>query len=74
MRENKFSPRIFYTTKLSFKIDRAIKTLHHKQKLKYYMTTKPPLQIQQGILHTEDERKQYNKRTVSIMPQERKDK
>jgi hypothetical protein len=31
----------------------AIKTFHDKQKLKQYVTTKPPLQkILQGILHT----------------------
>jgi hypothetical protein len=39
--------------KLSFRIDEAIKALHDKQKLKQYLTTKPPLQkILQGILHT----------------------
>jgi hypothetical protein len=39
--------------KLSFKIDGAIKVFHDKQKLKQYVTTKPPLQkILQGILHT----------------------
>jgi hypothetical protein len=29
--------------KLSFKIDEAVKIFHDKQKLKQYMTTKPPL-------------------------------
>jgi hypothetical protein len=54
--ENNFNPRILYPAKLSFKIDGAIKAFHHKQKLKQYMTTKPPLQkILQGILHTESE-------------------
>jgi hypothetical protein len=48
-----------YPAKLSFKMDGAIKIFHVKQKLKQYMTTKPPLQkILQGILHKEDESKQ----------------
>jgi hypothetical protein len=56
LNENNFNPRIFYPAKLSFKIDGAIKVFHDKQKLKQYMTTKPPLQkILQGILHTENE-------------------
>jgi chromosome segregation ATPase len=42
--ENNFNPRIPYPAKLSFKIDGAIKVFHDKQKLKQYMTTKPPLQ------------------------------
>jgi hypothetical protein len=32
--ENDFNPMILYPTKLSFKIDRAIKVFHDKQKLK----------------------------------------
>jgi hypothetical protein len=53
LNENNFSPRILYSAKLSFIIDRAIKIFHNKQKLKQYMTTKPTLQkILQGILHT----------------------
>jgi hypothetical protein len=43
LNENNFNPRILYSEKLSFKIDRAIKVFHYKQKLKQYMTTKPPL-------------------------------
>jgi hypothetical protein len=59
LNENNFNPRILYLAKLSFKIDEAIKVFHNKQKLKQYMTTKPPLQkILQGILHTENESKQ----------------
>jgi hypothetical protein len=59
--------------KLSFKIGGAIKIFHDKQKLKQYMTTKPPLQkILQGILHTEDEGKQNHKSTGNIKPQETK--
>jgi hypothetical protein len=49
--ENNFNPKLLYPEKLSFKIDGAIKVFHDKQKLKQYMTTKPPLQkILQGIL------------------------
>jgi hypothetical protein len=71
--ENNFNPRIRYPTKLSFKIDGAIKVLHDKQKLKHYMTTKPPLQkIIQGILHTENESKQNHERTGSTKLQEKK--
>jgi hypothetical protein len=56
--ENNFNPKILYPAKLSLKIDVAIKIFHNKQKLKQYMTTKPPLQKSlQGILHTEDESK-----------------
>jgi hypothetical protein len=62
LNENNFSSRTLYPAKLSFKIDTAIKIFHNKQKLKQYMTTKPPLQkILQGILHTEDESKQTMK-------------
>jgi hypothetical protein len=51
LNENNFNPRILYPAKLLFKIDGAIKVFHDKQKLKQYMTTKPPLQkILQGIL------------------------
>jgi hypothetical protein len=58
LNENNFNPRRLYSEKLSFKIDEAIKVFHDKQKLKQYMTTKPPLQkILQGILHTENESK-----------------
>jgi hypothetical protein len=41
--ENNFNPSILYPAKLSFQIDGAIKVFHDKQKLKQYMTTKPPL-------------------------------
>jgi hypothetical protein len=71
--ENNFNPRILYPAKLSFKIDEAIKIFHNKQKLKQFMTTKPPLKkILQEILHTEDEHKQNHKRKDSIKPQEKK--
>jgi hypothetical protein len=53
--------------------NRAIKIFHNKQKLKQYMTTKPPLQKSlQGILHTEDESKQNHERMGSMKPQEKK--
>jgi hypothetical protein len=56
LNENNFNPRILYPAKLSFKINGAIKVFHDKQKLKQYMTTKPPLQkILQRILYTENE-------------------
>jgi hypothetical protein len=44
LNENNFNPRVLYSAKLSFKIDGATKVFHDKQKLKRYMTTKPPLQ------------------------------
>jgi hypothetical protein len=44
LKENNFSPRILFSAMLSFKIEREIKIFHDKQKLKQYMTTKPPLQ------------------------------
>jgi hypothetical protein len=54
LNENNFNPRIVYPAKLSFKIDGTIKVFLNKQKLKQYMTTKPPLQkILQGMWHTE---------------------
>jgi hypothetical protein len=71
--ENNFNPRILYPAKLSFKIDGAIKVFHDKQKLKQYMTTKPPIQkILQGILHTESESKQNHEQAGSTKPQEKK--
>jgi hypothetical protein len=63
LNENNFNPRILYTAKLSFKIDRIIKIFHDKQKLKQHMISKPPLQkMLQEILHTEDEHKQNHQR------------
>jgi hypothetical protein len=67
LNENHFNPRILYPPKLSFKIDGAIKVFHDKQKLKQYVTTKPPLKkILQGILHTESETQHNHKRAGSI--------
>jgi hypothetical protein len=73
LNESNFHPRILYTAKLSFKIDGGINVYHDKQKLKQYMTTKPPLQkILQGTLHTENESRQNHERTGSNKPQEKK--
>jgi hypothetical protein len=73
LNENNFNPRILYTAKLSFKIDRIRKVFHDKQKLKQYITIKPPLQkILQGILHTENESKQNHERAGKTKPQEKK--
>jgi hypothetical protein len=67
------NPRALYPAKISFKIDGAIKVFHNKQKLKQYMTTKPPLpKFLQGILHTENENKQNHERTGNTKPQEKK--
>jgi vacuolar-type H+-ATPase catalytic subunit A/Vma1 len=75
LNENKFSPRILYSAKLSIKIDRATKIFHNKQKPKQYMTTKPQLQkIPQGILHTEDESKETHERMGSTKLQTKKRK
>jgi hypothetical protein len=71
--ENNFNTRILYPAKLSLKIDEAIKVFYDKQKLKQYMTTKPPLQkILQGILHTESESQHSHEKTGSTKPQEKK--
>jgi hypothetical protein len=63
LNENNINPRILYPAKVSFKIYGAIKVFHDKQKLKQYMTTKPPLQkILQRILHTESETQHNHER------------
>jgi hypothetical protein len=68
LNENNFNHRILYSAKLSVKIDGVI-----KQKLKQYLTTKPPLQkILQGILHIEYESKQNYERIGNTKPQEKK--
>jgi hypothetical protein len=73
LNENNLNPRTLYPAKKSFKIDGAIKVFHDKQKLKQYMTTKPPLpKFLQGILHTENENKQNHERKGSTKPQEKK--
>jgi hypothetical protein len=71
MKENSFSPRVLYPAKVSFKIEGEIKTFHNKQKLKQYMSTKPPLQkILKGILHTY-ENKCSHERIGITKPQEK---
>jgi superfamily I DNA and RNA helicase len=73
LNENNFNLRILYPAKPSVQIDGAIKVFHNKQKLKQYMTNKPPLQkILQAILHTENESIQNHERTDSMKPQEKK--
>jgi hypothetical protein len=73
LNENNFNPRILYPAKLLFKTDGAIKIFHDKEKLKKYMTTKPPLQkILQRILHLGSESKQNHEREGSTKPQEKK--
>jgi hypothetical protein len=58
-----------------FKIDGAIKVFHDKQKLKQYITTKPPIpKMLQGILHKENERIQNHERTGSTDHSRRKGK
>jgi hypothetical protein len=75
LNENNFNPRIHYPAKLSFKIDGAIKVIHDKQKLKQYVTTKPPLQkVLQGILHTESEIQHNHERAGSTKLKEKKKK
>jgi hypothetical protein len=75
LNENNFNLRTLYPQQLSFKIDGTIKVFHDKQKLKQYMTTKPPLQeILQGILHTETESKQNHERAGSTKGEEKAQK
>jgi hypothetical protein len=75
LNENNVNPRILYPAKLSFKINGAIKIFHDKQKLKQYVTTKPPLQkMLQGILHTESETQHNRERAGSTKLQETKSK
>jgi hypothetical protein len=58
-----------YQTKLSFTIERKIKTFHNKQKLKEFMTTKLTLQkIHKGILHREEEDQQKKENTRKNKP------
>jgi hypothetical protein len=72
--KNNFNSRILYPAKVSFKIDGAIKVFHNKQKLKQYMTTKPPLQkILQGILHTQKVKLNITKKGQAF-PNYRKEK
>jgi hypothetical protein len=68
-RKQNLSSRILYPAKLLSKIDGGIKVICDKQKLKWYITTKPPQQkILQGILHIENKNKHNNKMNGSIKP------
>ena len=44
LREKNLQPRLLYPAKISFKIDREIKSFMNKQKLREFSTTKPALQ------------------------------
>jgi hypothetical protein len=44
MKESNCQPRLVYPAKLFFLIEGEIKTLHNKEKLKEFMTTKQALQ------------------------------
>ena len=51
LKEKNMQPRILYPARLSFRIDREIKSFQERQKLKEYVTTKPALQeILRGTL------------------------
>jgi hypothetical protein len=51
----------------------SIKVFHDKQKLKQYVTTKPPLQkILQGILHKESDTQLNHEKAGSTKPQDKK--
>jgi hypothetical protein len=44
MKVNNCQPRLVYSEKVSFLIEREIKTFHNRQKLMEFTTTKPALQ------------------------------
>jgi hypothetical protein len=59
---NNYQPRTLYPAKLSFNIDRVLKTWHDKDKLMNFMLTKPTLEkILKRIFDTEEEEKQSQK-------------
>jgi hypothetical protein len=70
----KITSTLGYSTQQNYnKIGGTIKVFHDKQKLKQYMTTKPPLQkILQGILQTESEIQQNHEMAGSTKVQEKK--
>jgi hypothetical protein len=52
----KITSTVGFSTQQNYHSKWSNKSLHDKQKVKQYVTTKPPLQkILQGILHTEIE-------------------
>jgi Holliday junction resolvase RusA-like endonuclease len=56
LKENNCQHRLVNPAKLSFIIEREIKTFHNKEKLEEFMSTKPALQnILKGLSHTENE-------------------
>jgi hypothetical protein len=58
LKKNYCQPRLLYPAKLSFTIERKVKTFHDKQKLKKFISNKPALQkILKRILHIEEEDK-----------------
>jgi hypothetical protein len=58
IKKKKIIANIDYPAKQSFIIVGEIKTIHNKQRLNKFMTTKSPLQkILKEILHSEDEDK-----------------
>jgi hypothetical protein len=57
VKESNFQPRLVDPEKLSFLIEREIKTFHNKENLKEFATTKPALQkILKRLLHVEKTR------------------
>ena len=51
LNQKSMQPRVLYPARLSFKIEREIKSFPDKQKLKEFVTTKPALQeILKGTL------------------------
>jgi hypothetical protein len=62
LNEGNCQPSLLYPVKLSFRIEREIKTFHDKLKLTEFMTTKPALQkIIKRILHIEEKDKHRKK-------------
>ena len=51
MKSKDLQPRLLYTAKLSFRIERQIKSFPDKKKLKEFITTKPVLQEMLKGLH-----------------------
>uniref|UniRef100_A0A9L0SQ70 Uncharacterized protein n=1 Tax=Equus caballus TaxID=9796 RepID=A0A9L0SQ70_HORSE len=45
LEDKNFQPRIAYAAKLSFRYDGEIKAFPDKQKLREFITTRPPLQV-----------------------------
>jgi hypothetical protein len=55
LEENNCQPRLLYTAKLFFPVERKRKTFHNKQNVKEFMTIKAALQkILKGFLHKDE--------------------